>query len=277
MKAKGTIYLLVALVLTLAANAHAAARWDSFEPAADCDGWALIGGVKIGSSHPYIDLTYDVVLSQDGVTVEEFHGFFRVWMDPDVVPLNEFKPWATELAGTGAYDVAGTFVVPYTSDGDSVRSFTQTIDCGGDEPVCARRPGWWKRHPEAWPVESLVVAGQEFGQDDLLSFLRLVPINLQMRLARHLIAAKLNVAAGVDDTVADAIAAGDAFLAEHPMCGWLTRPERREGRAIKRELRTFNRSGCPNKSGVAAHDPEDLDFEDSDDLYDWGEVKSMYR
>jgi hypothetical protein len=277
MNTKTLICLLAAFTLLLAVSAQAAARWDSFEPYADCDGWALVGGVKIGSSHPFIDLTYDVTLSQSGAVVEERTGFFRIWMDADVVPIDEFKTWDTLLDGTGEYDVAGVFTVPYTSDGDSLRTFTQTIDCGGGTEICAKRPGWWKRHGDQWPVDSLEIAGGSYSKEEVIAFMHVPARKLQIRLARHLIAAKLNVAAGVDNSVQDNIEAGDAFLAEHGFCSWLRRSERREGRAIKNLLRQFNRQGCPGKSLPLATEADEDDYIDNDDLYGWGEVKSMYR
>ena len=269
--------LLVLAMLLVSANAMAAARWDSFEAAADCEGWALLGDVKIGSSHPFIDLTYDVTLSQDGALVEQFEGYFRVWMDAYPVPLDEFKPWTTELDGNGTYEVVGTFTVPYTADGDSVRSFTQTIDCGGGEVVCARMPWWWACHSGQWPVDSLAIGGQTFTRHQLVAFLHMPAWRLQSRLTRHLIAAKLNVAAGVEGDVDEAIAAGDRFLTEHPLWSWLGWRARCEGRHIKNMLRDFNRMGCGDKSAAPDIASEGYDPQDDDDLYGWGEIKSMYR
>ncbi len=278
MNTKVLFSLLAIATLLFAVNANAAARWDSFEPNADCEGWALVGGVKIGSTNPFIDLTYDVSLSQDGVLVEERTGFFRIWMSADVVAIDEFKAWESDLADTGVYEVTGVFTVPYTLDGDSVRTFTQTIDCGGGgTAVCAHRPGWWRRHGDDWPVDGLMVAAQTQTREELIAFLHVPARKLQIRLARHLIAAKLNVAAGMDNSVQEAIEAGDQFLAGHGFCGHLTRAERREGRAVKRMLRAFNRQECSDKALPLAMEYDEEDALDDDDLYGWGEIKSMYR
>jgi len=274
MKTRMTCVLIAALSLLIAGNVFAAARWDYFDVTADCEGWTFDSGVKIGSSHPFIDLTYEVTLSQNGAVVETQNSFFRVWMTADVVPIFEFKSWETDLTDGGVFDVAGVFVVPFTSDGDSVRTFEQIIDCGGGEIVCARRPGWWRRNGDVWPVDALTVAGAEYSKDDLIDFLHFPAFTLKLRLARHLIAAKLNVAAGVDNTVADSIAAADQFLIDHPFGTWLSRPERREGRALKHTLAQFNFQDCGDKSFSVA---ESDDAIDRDTLHDWGEVKSMYR
>ncbi|MBU0741462.1 hypothetical protein KKG45_07945 [bacterium] len=276
MKSRVMYVLIASACLLVAGSAFAAARWDYFDVTADCEGWTFDSGVKIGSSHPFIDLTYVVTLSQDGALVEERVSFFRIWMDPDVVPIYEFRPWVTDLTDGGIFDVAGTFVVPFTSDGDSVRTFAQTIDCGGGEVVCAQSPGWWRRHGDAWPVDSLVIAGAEYGKDDLIDFLHVPAFTLKLRLTRHLIAAKLNVAAGVENTVEETIAAADQFLIDHPFGTWLNGPARREGRALKNILRDFNFQGCGDKALPVASADED-DAIDRDDLYGWGEVKSMYR
>jgi len=39
----------------------------------------------------------------------------------------------------------------------------------------------------------------------------------------------------------------------------------------------FNRQGCPGKALPLAIDNDEDDRIDDDDLYGWGEVKSMYR
>ncbi len=123
MKTRVTCILLAAVVLLAASTSFAAARWDYFNMSADCDGWTFDSGFHIGSSHPFIDVTYDVTLSQGGVLVEQRTGIFRVWMTPYVVPVYEVKPWETDLTDAGVFDVAGVFVVPFTSDGDSVRTW----------------------------------------------------------------------------------------------------------------------------------------------------------
>jgi len=88
--------------------------------------------------------------------------------------------------------------------------------------------GYWKNHPQAWPVTELQLGNVTYTQDQLLSIMH-EPVhgNGLVSLAHHLITAKLNVANGADpsciqQTIADADAligdlvvppVGDGFLA----------------------------------------------------------------
>ena len=76
--------------------------------------------------------------------------------------------------------------------------------------VCVFSQGFWKNHPEAWPVTELQLGNLTYNQQELLSILR-QPVrgNGLVLLAHQLIAAKLNIANGADgscihQTLADA-------------------------------------------------------------------------
>jgi hypothetical protein len=101
---------------------------------------------------------------------------------------------------------------------------TPTATPGG----CVFGFGYWKNHPQAWPVTELQLGNVTYTQDQLLSIMH-EPVrgNGLVSLAHHLITAKLNVANGADpsciqQTIADADAligdlvvppVGDGFLA----------------------------------------------------------------
>lgn len=81
---------------------------------------------------------------------------------------------------------------------------------------CARTQGYWKNHPEAWPVRTLQLGTRTYTQAELLAIFR-TPVrgNGLVSLAHQLIAAKLNVAANgaaPPPGVADAIAEADALI-----------------------------------------------------------------
>jgi len=94
--------------------------------------------------------------------------------------------------------------------------------------ACVFGFGYWKNHPQAWPVTELQLGNVTYTQDQLLSIMH-EPVhgNGLVSLAHHLITAKLNVANGADpsciqQTIADADAligdlvvppVGDGFLA----------------------------------------------------------------
>jgi len=94
--------------------------------------------------------------------------------------------------------------------------------------ACVRGQGFWKNHPDQWPVTELQLGNTTYTQDQLLSIMH-QPVhgNGLIILARQEIAAKLNIASGADgscveQTMADADAligdlvvppVGDGFLA----------------------------------------------------------------
>jgi hypothetical protein len=82
-----------------------------------------------------------------------------------------------------------------------------------------RTPGYWKNHPEAWPVATITLGGTTYTRDQAIALMREPTArDKTYNLAEHLIAAKLNVLVGNDDScVAQAIAAADAFLAANPV------------------------------------------------------------
>lgn len=82
-------------------------------------------------------------------------------------------------------------------------------------PTCPRSHGYWRSHPEEWAVASLVLGAQTYAAAELLALLRSpVKGDASEILARQLIAAKLNLAAGAgSNELAAEVAAADALFA----------------------------------------------------------------
>lgn len=83
----------------------------------------------------------------------------------------------------------------------------------------AGTPGYWKNHPEAWPVDSLVLGGVTYTKDAAIAILS-TPKSRDMTyaLASQLIATKLNLLIGTDPScITDTVAAADAWLATYPI------------------------------------------------------------
>ena len=79
---------------------------------------------------------------------------------------------------------------------------------------CTLTQGFWKNHPNQWPVSILTLGTVSYTKVELLSILG-TPVrgNGLLSLAHQLIAAKLNIANGADPSaVAAAIAAADALI-----------------------------------------------------------------
>jgi N-acetylneuraminic acid mutarotase len=105
---------------------------------------------------------------------------------------------------------------------------TPTPTPTGTPVGCVFTQGYWKNHPDQWPVTELQLGNVTYTQDQLLSILhQSVRGNGLVLLAHQLIAAKLNIANGADascieQTIADADAligdlvvppVGDGYLA----------------------------------------------------------------
>lgn len=129
------------------------------------------------------------------------------------------------LAGLYTTTEAGAVI---TLEGSSFAGFASTwgaTDAKGDLgpiPDPGNSPGtatigYWKTHPEAWPVTSVSIGGISISQGDAISILK-TPTrgDKTISMAKQLIAAILNVAAGNDDScIADTIDASDLWLIEH--------------------------------------------------------------
>jgi hypothetical protein len=80
---------------------------------------------------------------------------------------------------------------------------------------CPLGLGYWKSHPNAWPVKTLVLGDQGYQQAELLALLKNAPAgDASLILARQLISANLNIANGSDATaqVTDAMSSANNWL-----------------------------------------------------------------
>jgi hypothetical protein len=93
---------------------------------------------------------------------------------------------------------------------DQIRVITECPRTGN----CPKTQGFWKNHPEDWPVESLTLGNQNYTKPELLTILKTPSKgDASIILAKQLIAAKLNVANGVDSSsISATIAHADALL-----------------------------------------------------------------
>jgi cysteine-rich repeat protein len=102
-----------------------------------------------------------------------------------------------------------------TGDTTADRSSLSGSDEHGDSDDCTRTQGYWKNHPDAWPVASVKLGTRTYTNVELLAIFH-TPVkgNGLVQLAHQLIAAKLNIAAGasVDADINASIAAADALI-----------------------------------------------------------------
>jgi hypothetical protein len=132
--------------------------------------------------------------------------------------------------------------------------------------------GYWKNHPDAWPVTSLMMGGQTYSQAQLLDIFDTSPRgDATYILAHQLIAAKLNVAQGADDTVvASTIANADDWLKEHPLGSAPSTSEDREtGVGYSEILDRYNsgKIGPGSCDGSSGDDEVDTDGDGLSDAH----------
>lgn len=98
-------------------------------------------------------------------------------------------------------------------DGDGDDGDGGAIPGGGAD--CTLTQGYWKNHPEEWPVESLMVGNVEYSKSELLAIFDTAPSgDASYILAHQQIAALLNVAngAGAPAEIAQALDDADAWM-----------------------------------------------------------------
>ena len=74
-------------------------------------------------------------------------------------------------------------------------------------------PGYWKNHPEAWPVEEITIGGVIYTKEEAIGFMEMPDGDKTYTIFRALVSAKLNVLIGNDDScIADTISAADVWM-----------------------------------------------------------------
>lgn len=81
-------------------------------------------------------------------------------------------------------------------------------------------PGYWKNHPEAWPVENIVVGGDTYTKAEAISWLDRPGKDKTITMFSSLVPAMLNVLIGNDGScVASTIAAADEWMTTYGPVG----------------------------------------------------------
>jgi hypothetical protein len=155
-----------------------------------------------------------------------------------------------------------TFLLQATSalttlefDGRSAHSFDFLDDVSVTAAPCPQSQGYWKTHPDAWPVDSLTLGSQTYTKTELLTILRTATKgDASLILAHQLIAAKLNIANGsgepapVPSTITDADSVLSGFSGKLP---YNVKPSSPNGQAMVTDATTLDNynnglltSGC---------------------------------
>ena len=209
----------VGLAMTVAANAQAG------DFTADCSGWADSGFWEVGNPANFTATA----------TLEQYDAGTGTWTvvdtSLDAASVAPFSP--ITLGGTWSFDLNGTYrasIIAYAeviyseSSKETWGPYTGAFgpfECAPPPSKNdARTPGYWKTHPESWPVTSLTLGGASYTHACLDRFLDLSTRgDIRIKLIHHLIATKLNLLpnsipglGSTDPSIQPTVDAADQYL-----------------------------------------------------------------
>jgi SdrD B-like protein len=163
-------------------------------------------------------------------TATDSNGFYQLLADLGTHQVIVQIPPGTQVspANVGADDTIdsdgisdglGNSIATITLTAD--QGFTADTDFGFWAPpvtqVGTGTPGYWKNHPEAWPVDVITLGGVDYTKTQALAFLDTPGKDKSLTMFSSLVSAKLNVMVGNDPScVASTIEAADAWMATYP-------------------------------------------------------------
>jgi hypothetical protein len=108
--------------------------------------------------------------------------------------------------------------------------------------VCTHTLGYWKKHPDIWPVDEITIGDVTYPKEEAVGILDIQPQgDVTYILAHQLIAAMLNVANGADhNDIGGTISDADVWLVDHPLGSDPSNPEREEGIRLAETLTDYN-------------------------------------
>ncbi len=133
-------------------------------------------------------------------------------LTPTATPTATATPTITPTATPTATPTSTPTVTPTVTPSATPSATPTPTPTGG----CVFSQGYWKNHPESWPVTQLQLGNVTYSQDQLLAILHQPVIaNGLVQLAHQEIAAKLNIANGADGScIAQTLAGTDALIGD---------------------------------------------------------------
>ena len=274
----------LSVITLLMASGVNATGFTAFEPAADCEGWSVYARLSVWELE-YIDIQYEVYLYEGSTTVASFTGTERLYTVDTEYGLRAYLdlsvPWGLELCGD--YTAEGSFSFDIGSASETKTfSISFTCECE-EEEYCNFTPGYWKNHPESWPVTSLEIGGMTYTMAQLMDIFDLPTVkDMTIKLAHHLIAAKLNVLSGSYNDIQDAIDDADNFLTDHPIGSNPKGEDKDYAEDLKDMLEAYNEMGCGEEEEMALdanllvptlNASESAAVEEKS----WGAIKDIYK
>jgi len=156
-----------------------------------------------------------------GVDITDSYGYYEF-------PNRCNITFSVEVAIPSGYAATAPCSTDQTTPNDSncsptivnLTSNNDTIDFGFVVPAtgCVRSPGYWKNHPDAWPVEKIVIGGTSYEKEYAITLMGM-PVRGDKRytMFKALVAARLNVLSLADfSCISSVIDEADAWMAANP-------------------------------------------------------------
>jgi PKD repeat protein len=176
----------------------------------------------LGTSDPLVaDFTYSPTTIYPFDTVQ-FTDATSGGMPPYTYEwtFGDGSPNSTVQNPSHVYATAGTYAVTLTVTPFRCvpKTVTKTITVASPG---TGTPGYWKTHPEAWPVDEITIGGVPYDKDAAIDYmLENESRDVTYIMFRSLVAAKLNVLIGNDAScIEETIAAADAWMEEYGSVG----------------------------------------------------------
>lgn len=172
-----------------------------------------------------------VVTIDSNVTATDAEGFYYFWAGPATYQISVQIPPGTQPSppNVGTDDTIDSDGV---SDGlgDSIATLIltsipdSTTDFGFFTPAVEQpgtgTPGYWKNHPEAWPVTQITVGGVTYSRAQAIAWLDNVGKDKTTTMFSSLVSAMLNAMIGNDTScVTSTITAADHWMATYGPVG----------------------------------------------------------
>ena len=272
-----TCFAIFLLGMTLAASPPARAQSLGIEGMAQCDGWGIMATLTFPEGVYSAALEYSVVLNDlDGVELERHDWTDQIqrFEDPTMMFLFD-GPWQQSLDSVYTVDIRFHFL------GEDAHLNLDLV-CGEppSEP-CHLSYREWCRAPESWPLLEMEIGGRVFSFRELARFHHQLHASHVGGLLRQVVAARLNVAAGCENTIAAEMDRADELLAAvFQGTGRRLARRNREYHDLERILRTFNTQPC-DQDLTRTVDSQVMFGEDGDAVQEneitFSGLKAMYR
>ena len=205
-------------------------------------GPSLSGGSSVEWTY-VVENTGNVVLNNIAVTDNMIGDICTIY---SLKPGESYTCTATGIVEPGQYANLGTVTGEYD---DMTVSDTDPSHYYGVMAPGTGTPGYWKNHPEAWPVDEITIGGVIYTKEEAIDIIKMPDGDKTYTIFRALVSARLNVLIGNDDScIADTISGADVRMETYGSVGsgvHASSDAWTEGEPLYLELDDYNNGELP--------------------------------